>query len=309
MSLPSPEGGPRAVVIWNAGAGSTSQADEIHETLLQRRDIQLVETGSREDAIREVEQACRSGMERVIAAGGDGTVNAVVTALTNWHGEHGSSPALAVLPLGTGNDLARSLGMPLVPAEALELCLSGAPSPMDVMQLETDDGDVRLAGNMVTAGNTGKYLEVLTDDLKQRWGALVYVRGAVDLLEDLDVFRVRVEIDEEPAVEVDALNLFFANGRTSGGGMTVCADAALDDGKLMLLIIREGTGLDLASLTLDYLTSDVRENDLVDHRRCQRVRVTCPEWIPLTADGDPVKSREFTVILKPAAIRTVMVRT
>lgn len=309
MSLPSPKGGPRAVVIWNAGAGSTSQADEIRETLLQKRDIQLVETGSREDAIREVEQACRSGMERVIAAGGDGTVNAVVTALTNWQEKHGWSPALAVLPLGTGNDLARSLGMPLVPAEALELCLSGDPSPMDVMQLETDDGDVRLAGNMVTAGNTGKYLEALTDDLKQRWGALVYVRGAVDLLEDLDVFRIRLGIDDEPAIEVEALNLFFANGRTSGGGMTVCADAALNDGKLMLLIIREGTGLDLASLTLDYLTSDVRENDLVFHRRCQRVRVTCSEWIPLTADGDPVKSRQFTVTLRPGAIRAVMVGT
>ncbi len=300
-----PVEGSQVVVIWNAGAGSTSHAEDARTALEALAGVQVVETGSRDEAIQTVTAACQRGVSRVIAAGGDGTVNAVVTALATWQEAHPSGPDLAILPLGTGNDLARSLDMPLTPAEAIETCLHGQSRPIDVLELHSGDGEVRIADNMITAGNTGKYLDILTDDLKQRWGALCYLRGAVDLLEDLDVYTVRLEFDDAPPVDIEALNLFFANGRTSGGGMTVCSDADLGDGFLRLLVIREGSGFDLAGLTLDYLTSDVRENDLVLHRRCRRVRVTCRDEIPLSTDGDAVKSRDFTVCVRPGAVRAV----
>ena len=88
--------------------------------------------------------------------------------------------------------------------------------------------------------------------------------------------------------------------------MTVCADACLNDGQFDLLVIRDGTGLDLATLTVDYLMSDVRASDLVLHRRCRRADVSCPSMIPLSADGDPAKAARFSVAIKPAAIRAVV---
>ncbi len=297
--------GTEAVVIWNPGAGSAVAASDLRNLLERSSSVQVVETPSREDAIRRIQRACQDGVGRVIAAGGDGTVNAAVTALANWQKVHGRAPELAVLPLGTGNDLARSLGMPLDPATAIEVCLRGPVRPMDVMELTPEDGQTRVAGNMITAGNTGKYLDVLTEDLKQKWGALCYLRGAVDVLEDLEAFQLTLEADDDPPVKVEALNLFVANGRTSGGGMTVCSDAELDDGRVALLVIREGSGLDLAALTLDYLTSDVRDNDLVLHRRCRTIRVSCPTTLPLSADGDAIKSSQFTVTVRPGAIRAV----
>jgi diacylglycerol kinase (ATP) len=173
------------------------------------------------------------------------------------------------------------------------------------MELDAGDGSIRIAANMVTAGNSGKYIEVLTDELKQRWGALCYLRGAVDILEELEVFRIQLAIDDEPPFEIEALNLFFANGKTSGGGMTVCADACLSDGLFDLLVIRDGTGLDLATLTVDYLISDVRDSDLVFHRKCRRATISCDSGIPLSADGDPEKSHQFTIAIRPAAIQVV----
>ena len=165
---------------------------------------------------------------------------------------------------------------------------------------------IRIAANMVTAGNTGKYLEVLTDELKQRWGALCYLRGAVDILEELEAFKVELTIDDDKTIDVVALNLFCANGRTSGGGMTVCADASLNDGQFDLLVIQDGTGLDLAGLTVDYLTSDIRDSELVRHQRCRRVQVSCQTAMPLSADGDPAKAAQFTVAVRPAAIQAVV---
>jgi diacylglycerol kinase (ATP) len=306
MSSRAASSKPEAIVIWNSSAGSTSQAEEVRRALDDHPSVTLLESDSREAAIAQVENACRDGHPRVIAAGGDGTVNAVVTALVNWQRDHGSAPVLAVLPLGTGNDLARSLQMPLDPAQAVEICLNGRSVPIDVLELDCGDGQIRIAANMVTAGNTGKYLEVLTDDLKQRWGALCYLRGAVDILEELEAFKVELTIDNDEPIDVVALNLFCANGRTSGGGMTVCADACLNDGQFDLLVVQDGTGLDLASLTVDYLTSDIRDSELVRYHKCRSVRVSCTTTIPLSADGDPVKSAQFAVTIRPSAIQAVV---
>jgi diacylglycerol kinase (ATP) len=295
-----------AIVIWNSNAGSTKGADKVRAAFAARRGVELIETASRDEAIKKVETACRDGIPRIIAAGGDGTVNTVVTALVEYQRSQGDASTLAVLPLGSGNDLARSLRMPLDPSEAMDICLSGDARAIDVMELEFGDGEVRIAANMITAGNTGKYIEVLSDELKQRWGALCYLRGAVDILEELEVFRIQLTFDDEQPVDIDALNLFFANGKTSGGGMTVCADACLNDGQFDLLVIRDGTGLDLATLTVDYLMTDVRDSDLVLHRRCRRVSISCPSDIPISTDGDPAKSGRFSVAIRPGAIQAVV---
>jgi len=294
------------IVIWNAAAGSTNQAEDVRQALQSTSGVRLLETGSREEAMRHVEKACRDGSGRVIAAGGDGTVNAVVTALVEWRRSHPSSPTLAVLPLGTGNDLARSLQMPLDPTEAIAVCLRGASRPLDVLELDCGDGRIHVAGNMITAGNTGRYLEVLTDDVKHRWGALSYLRGAVDVLEELQVYKIELTVNDERPIQVDALNLFCANGRTSGGGLTVCSDASPFDGEFDLLVIQDGTGLDLAGLTVDYLASDIRDSDLVLHRRCRRLEVRCASKIPMSADGDPAKVEHFTVTMRPGAIDVVV---
>ena len=293
------------MVIWNPSAGSTTQADQLRQVLTDDPSVELIETQSREEAIQQVRRAADQRFRRVIAAGGDGTVNAVVTALFQSVSEGLSTPELAVLPLGSGNDLARSLGMPLDPHAALEICLQGAAAPMDLLEIELEGSPPRVAGNMVTAGNTGKYLNILTDELKQRWGALCYLWGAVNLLDELEAFRAELHIDEAPPVTVDMLNVFFANGRTSGGGMTVSPGASLDDGLMNVLVIRDGDGLDLAGLTMDYLASDVRENDLVSHYRCRRMRVVCTSPLPLSTDGDAAEARQLTVSVRPGAINAV----
>ncbi len=201
--------------------------------------------------------------------------------------------------------------MPLDPNEAWDLCINDPAIPLDLLEIEMPgvQPTVRIAANMVTAGNTGKYLTILTEEMKKRWGPFCYLRGAVDLLEDLEPFPLLIAIDDRPAIPIDALNVFFANGKTSGGGMMVSPDASINDGLLDLLVIRDGTAFDLATLTVDYLTADLRRNDLVVHERCRRVEVTCTKLIPLSTDGDAAASARFTVTVKPGALHAVQGRS
>jgi diacylglycerol kinase (ATP) len=158
---------------------------------------------------------------------------------------------------------------------------------------------------MVTAGNTGQYTSLLTDEMKRRWGPFCYMRGALDVLSELSVYDIQLHCDGDPPVQCDALNLFVANGRTSGGGMVVSPDARLDDGLLDLLVIRDGSAFDLASLTVDYLLTDYRKNDLILYRRCRRLTIASTPPLPLSADGDPVDSSSFSLETHPHALLTV----
>ena len=87
-----------------------------------------------DDASRFALEAAQAGYEIVVAGGGDGTVNAVVAGVIEGAGESSASPSLAILPLGTANDLARACGIPLDPFAAMRLAVSGPTASIDVGQ-------------------------------------------------------------------------------------------------------------------------------------------------------------------------------
>src|SRR4051812_11069335 len=101
----------RLFVVCNSKAGSADQAAAVRAELTTRPAVTLAEPRSSEEARDLAAEAARKGYDLVVAAGGDGTVNAVVQGLA----EHLDRARLAVLPLGTGNDLCRTLGLPIDP--------------------------------------------------------------------------------------------------------------------------------------------------------------------------------------------------
>ncbi|MBL8849144.1 MAG: diacylglycerol kinase family lipid kinase [Planctomycetaceae bacterium] len=292
---------PQAVVIWNSGAGSTESSEHVREQIIRHPEIALVASDSREAAQQAVRGAVASNVPRIIAAGGDGTVSAVVDALADCDTV---TTDMAVLPLGTGNDLSRTLGMSLQPEEALQACLAGASTPMDVIRA-TSGSNSRNVANMATAGNSGRYAQVLTDEQKKAWGPFCYLRGVLDVLQDLQVFEIECRVDDGPAEQFRALNLFVANGRTSGGGVEVAPRAELADGMFDLVLIRDGSPLELATLTADYLLTSFLENDLVVWRQCRSLEVVAREPLPFSADGDILGNAPANFAIRPAAVRVV----
>ncbi|MBX3438678.1 MAG: diacylglycerol kinase family lipid kinase, partial [Planctomycetaceae bacterium] len=263
--------------------------------------VTIVEPHGRNATVEAVARAIDQGSELLVAAGGDGTVNAVAEALAAYS----QSPVMGVLPLGTGNDLARTLQIPLTPSEALQSLASGQPQRMDTLQIGSSDG-THLCTNMLTGGNTGRYLQAMTPEMKGRWGPLCYLRGVIDVIRDLHVYQVAIQSDGGTTEEFDALNLFVANGRFSGGGLSVSPEAEIDDGLADVVIVRDGDSGEIAALTSQYVLADYLQHDLIEFRRVRELSIVAQTAMPLTADGDPVGDTPLSVRVQPQSLNILV---
>lgn len=282
---------PSIVVVWNANAGTSDAAAEVRKLLSRRTDCTLIEAASPEEARLQLDVEIRAGCRRVIAAGGDGTASLVLQTIVESGAFHVET---AVLPLGTGNDLARTLGMPLAPMESLEIVSEGEVFDADFVECLWEGGR-RVVANMCTAGNSGLYLQRLTPEMKQRWGPFCYLRGTLDVLADLLPFEVQLDWPDQPAQVVTLLNLFAANGRTTGGGVSIAPGAKLDDGLIEVIAVLDGSGLDLASLAADFVLSDFRNHPLVIYRQVPNLRVQAMGPMPVTIDGELVTDKPISI--------------
>jgi diacylglycerol kinase (ATP) len=168
-------------------------------------------------------EAIRAGAGRydlVVIGGGDGTLNACAGALAETRMPFG------ILPLGTANDLARSLGLPTDPVEAATALAS---APARAIDLGCVNGHHFF--NVASVGFSADLAGELTADLKKRWGTLGYALAAYRLLRRARPFRVWMDHDGK-VEKVRTFQVSVGNGRHYGGGMTVSEDARLDDGLL-----------------------------------------------------------------------------
>jgi len=244
----------------------------------------------------------------VVAVGGDGTVRAVAETLA------GTGAHLGIVPQGTGNLLARNLGIPLAPRAAIERILADDPHPIDIGWVETDRTARTAFVVMVGFGLDAQMLAETNDDLKSKAGWLAYVEAMGRALIASDVVDFRMAVDGGQARDVSAHTLLIGNCGTLQGGVTLLPDAAPDDGKLDLLALSSEN----AGQWLDALRSMVWENGIlrlfdrsrkarstntVDHAQAREVRVELPGPRAFEVDGEEAgEVSSFTVTLDAGAL-------
>ena len=285
-------------VIFNPAAGRELDRDELLERLGRLGRVHT--TDGPGDARRLARNAAAEGAELVVAAGGDGTVNEVVSGLAP-----GFEVALAVVPLGTGNDLAGTVGMPDDPFEAVAL-LDAAPTvAVDVIRLRLA-GDERWAVNAVTAGFSALVDEALESRSKELLGRLAYLVTAGRSLPDLEAHRLRLAVDDGDERVLDAFNLVLANGPTVGGGVPVAVDARLDDGALRLLVVPEMPLPTLAVALGRLLAGGGGEVPELHVERVRKIRFDAEPAMQVTADGELVGNTPAEAEVLPGALRCVV---
>ena len=258
--------------------------------------------------------ALAAGADLIIVAGGDGTVRAAAEHLADVSSE----AQLGIIPLGTGNLLARNLEVPIndLPA-AFVRALDGDAHPIDVgwVEVELASGIERHAfAVMVGFGIDAHMIAETNDDLKDKAGWLAYVESLGRALAASEVVPFHITKDDEPARDEEGHTLLIANCGSLQGGITLLPDAVPDDGELDYLVLSaEGIAQWAGTLKtmiwdngLKRLISDsdeVTSTEDVNHGRAKKLAVTLPEARAFEIDGEEVgETKSFTVSIQPAAI-------
>lgn len=287
---------PGLLVITNAKAGSAREekVGAALDVLESEHDVSVRACG---DPV-ELDRILAGRGHRVpVVAGGDGSLHLVVGALRRT-GELSASP-VGVIPLGTGNDLARTAGVPLDPAAAahalLDALRGGGAHPREL--LVDDDGGIVI--NAVHVG-MGAQAARTAERWKPRLGITAYPLGAVMVGLRSPGWRLRVEADGEVLGDVDrrVLMVGLALGRSIGGGSPLAPDARPDDG-LVDVVVSEATGpLARVGYAVRLRSGEHVERPDVRHVQARHVAVS-GQAFPYNADGEvggPVRRREWTVV-------------
>ena len=290
----------RICVLFNPRAGSAGQMGALRDALAAVPGLTVRDLGPDDKLPELAAQAARDGFDVVAVAGGDGTVHAAANGLL----DAGAEAALAVLPLGTGNDFCRTLGIPLDPLEAVGLLTGGSVRRVDAVRVT--GGPDRWMVNAATGGFSGKVAAEVTSELKAAWGPLAYLRGAAGPLAELPQYTLVMRYDDGPPESAEVVNVVVGNARMAAGGLPVAPSANPEDGLLDIVIVRAGGTLDLSVVAARLMHGDYTEDEHVVHRRARRVEIASAPPMPLSIDGELCEGERFTFEVKPGALRVVV---
>lgn len=296
----------RIRIFRNPRSGSAEAAAGLLEAVAARDDLTLVEVASPAEMERAVREAAAAGVDVVAAAGGDGTVHAVANALMAVGGAADERPVLAVLPLGTGNDLARTLAVPLDASEALALVGYGRRRPLELIRVCPTEGDACYAINVAAGGFTADMRERLDHGLKKRWGPLAYVIAGLQTIPGATVYNVRLRRDGGMVDRMALHSLVVASGRTAGGGQPAAPMANPEDGWLDVVTVREAPAGALVALAARAALGDYLQSELVDTWRVRRLEVEASPPMRFTVDGEVKAVTPATFEAVPRALRVVV---
>ncbi|MFJ6534547.1 diacylglycerol/lipid kinase family protein [Microbacterium sp. NPDC091662] len=307
----------RLAIVWNPSKTDKDTLSEGLTVSLQEDttpEVSWWETTESDPGGDATRRAVASEPDLIVVAGGDGTVRAVAEHLADIQ----SPIELGIVPLGTGNLLARNLDVPLndIPA-AFTRALTGTPRDVDMGWVDVDltDGKERHGFVvMVGFGIDAHMIAETDDDLKDKAGWLAYVESLGRAFAASDVVPFHITVDDQPARDEEGHTLLIANCGTLQGGFTLLPDADPSDGELdYLLLSAEGIAQWAGTLKtmlwdnglkrLISSTDETTSTDTVTHARARKLEVTLPGPRPFEIDGEQIGDTDsFTVTVQPAAL-------
>ncbi len=290
----------KATIVCNPNAGRGAAGGSLSHVVssLERAgwSIDVALTVAPRDATALAFEAVKQGVDAVLAAGGDGTINEVIQALA------GSETALGYLPFGTVNIWARELGMPLSPVHAAESLVSGRIEQIDLGR--ANDRYFLLMAGFGFDGEVVRRVRRL-ERFKGRLGILPYVAAGMF---SAPLFRGSdIELRYDGIIRrVEALMLVLGNTRLYGGRFHLTPKAVANDGWLDLCIIKGRGPLDLARQSLPVLISGSVSYSDVEMLRVRELSVRADEPVPYQLDGELCGHTPVQLRVVPKALRVIV---
>jgi diacylglycerol kinase (ATP) len=281
----------RAVLLLNPGARRGAEGIEAVLDRLRAGGVALDEQPmtSPEEATRGLAAAAATA-DCAIVGGGDGSLRMAAAGI------EASCLPLGILPLGTANDLARTLGIPPDPEAAAEVILAGHRRTID---LGTVNGEPFF--NVASIGLATELARELSGDLKRRWGRLGYAIAATRALAKARRFTAWIT-ESDQTIRTRTLQIAVGNGRFYGGGSVVAEHAAIDDGHLDLYSLELRNLWRLALMLLDFRSGQHGAWSEVTTLRGTEFEIRTARPHPVNADGEIVTETPARFLVHPQAI-------
>jgi lipid kinase YegS len=271
--------------------------DAVDQLRREGHELEVRVTWEFGDGIRLVGEASHDGIERVIAGGGDGSVNEIANGLLRL--PEVARPAMGILPLGTANDFATACGVPTDPRAALELVLEGEEVPVDLARAND-----RYFVNIASAGFGAAITAETPVELKNFLGGGAYT--IMGLLKALQFRPYEGSLrtpdgDRDGSVIVGAI----CNGRQAGGGQSLAPEARIDDGLLDIVLLSPFPIADVAVVARE-IAEPTPDGKYVTCFQAPWVEVKARDPIPVNLDGEPISDDEIRFEIVPRAVRMVL---
>ncbi|MDH5835410.1 lipid kinase YegS [Luteimonas kalidii] len=290
------------LILNGKSAGDEDLREAVHQLRARGLALEVRVTWEDGDAARHVDEAIADGVGTIIAAGGDGTLSEVATALASRDEAAGALPSLGLVPLGTANDFAAAAGLPDAPGEALDVIASSPAHAIDLLRLQAKDR-VHWAANLASGGFGTQVTIETPEGMKKLLGGLAYLLTGLAKLGRIEPVEATLR-GPDFHWRGGFIALGIGNGRQAGGGQALCPDARIDDGLLDVTVIPELSG-DVAA-TLGTVLSEGKLAALeriATRARLPWLEIDAARPLALNLDGEPVEATRFRIDCVPRRVR------
>jgi diacylglycerol kinase (ATP) len=264
-----------ALFISNRKSGKADNEFDGAVKIFKASGINLIEEESEDPSqINELIRENRGKVDTVILAGGDGTMSSAAGPLSECR------LAMGILPMGTANDLARTLKIPESLEAAAAIIANGCLHTIDLGKVND-----HCFINAAHIGLGVKVNQTLTGDLKSRWGRFSYARSLIDAFKSMWPYRADIVCDGE-SFSVRSIHITVANGRFYGGGMALSKEASVDDHKLRIFSLEPQSFWTLLSHGVVILGGELNDREGVWLRSGERLRIETSRPLDIYADGE-----------------------
>lgn len=270
----------RARIIYNPTSGRELFRKHLPE-VLEKMERAGYETSchatiAEGDATVAASDAVRRNFDLIVAVGGDGTLNEVVSGVSVFE----SRPKIGLIPMGTTNDFARAVHIPRDINKAVDIIIEGSSIPVDV-GLMNDRHFINIAGG----GRLTELTYEVPSKLKTMLGQMAYYLKGIEMIPSIRSSKVRIEYDGQ--VFDDHAMMFLIGLTNSVGGFEKLApDASINDGKFTLLILKELNMAEFIRVASLALRGEHLSDPHVIYAKASEISVTSDERVLLNLDGE-----------------------